>query len=94
MNIFNRKLKTIEVVATGHFADGVPLEPFTDEEVDEIMGGDRQREKYQVEYEGQVITQPLTFKEAHQIAADENYDAVLCGHLPLAEVTLAERWWR
>jgi hypothetical protein len=45
--------------------------------------------KYQVAYQGQIITEPLDLQTATQIAVEENLDAVECGHEPLAEVVLA-----
>ncbi|MEM6598972.1 MAG: hypothetical protein AAF635_12590 [Cyanobacteria bacterium P01_C01_bin.69] len=44
---------------------------------------------YQVAYEGQIITAPISYEDACQIAADENADALVQGHLPLCEVVLA-----
>ena len=45
--------------------------------------------KYQVEYEGQILTEPLSIEEALAIAIEENIDAFERGHLPIAEVTIA-----
>lgn len=44
---------------------------------------------YQVAYEGQLITEPITYEEAIWIAIEENLDAVSHGHFPLAEVVIA-----
>jgi len=45
--------------------------------------------RYQVEYEGQILTEPLSIEEALAIAIEENIDAFERGHLPLSEVTIA-----
>lgn len=54
-------------------------------EVSEDGGG----KAYTVGYEGQIlVSEPLSFAMATQIAVDENLRALDAGHLPLAEVAL------
>lgn len=45
--------------------------------------------KYRVEYEGQILTEPLSFEEALVIAVEENIDAFKNECLPLCEVAIA-----
>jgi len=45
--------------------------------------------KYQVEYEGQAVTDPMSFQEALVIAVEENIKAFKNECLPLCEVAIA-----
>jgi hypothetical protein len=46
--------------------------------------------KYQVAYEGQIITNPLDFDTAHYIAAAENLDSFALGYVSACEVVIAQ----
>ena len=46
--------------------------------------------QYQVAYEGQIITEPMSLEEATGIAALENYDCLKDGSVPAAEVVIAK----
>jgi hypothetical protein len=46
--------------------------------------------KYQVAYEGQIITNPLDFDTAHYIAAAENLDSFALGYVSVCEVVIAQ----
>lgn len=46
--------------------------------------------KYQVAYEGQILTNPLDFEVAHYIAAAENLDTFALGHVSVCEVVIAQ----
>jgi hypothetical protein len=50
---------------------------------------DSSSQRYQVAYEGQLITEPLDFQTATRIATEENIDAFNSGHIPIAEVVIA-----
>ena len=47
--------------------------------------------QYQVAYEGQIITEPMSLEAATWIAALENYDCLEEGSVPAAEVVIAKR---
>lgn len=53
------------------------------------MAKNKDKKNYVVSYEGQIITDGVDFKTAHQIATEENFNAYKNGCYPLAEVTLA-----
>ena len=44
--------------------------------------------KYRVEYEGQILTEPLDLQEAQWIAIEANIDSYKADCLPLCEVVL------